>query len=123
MVDLMDEERFPAFAVDELGNRVMRVRGHRPQGLAARLCRIPYAGELIDYIILHYYGFRYRGEILRALEGSEFDAIYFYFLRHREGAIWIGTERSYDFPKPRGMIGRAEVSDAPARPLEIRLNT
>jgi len=46
----MDEERLPASAVDELGDRVMRVRGHRPQGLAARLCRIPYAGELIDYI-------------------------------------------------------------------------
>jgi len=109
----MDEERFPVSAVDELGNRVMRVRGHRPQGLAARLCGIPYAGELIDYIILHYYGFRYRGEILRALEGREFDVIYFagftmsfYFTRHRDGAIWIGTEHSYDFPKPRGMIGR-----------------
>ena len=123
MTDLMDDERLPASAVDEFGDRVMRVRGHRPHGLAARLRKGPYLSALIDYIILHYYGFRYRGEILRALEGSEFDAIYFYFLRHREGAIWIGTERSYDFPKPRGMIGRVEVSDAPARPLEIRLNT
>jgi len=50
----MDEERLPASAIDEFVDRVMHVRGHRPQGLAARLCRIPYVGELICYIILRY---------------------------------------------------------------------
>jgi len=112
MTDLMDDERLPASAVDEFGDRVMRVRGHRPHGLAARLRKGPYLTALIDYIILHYYGFRYRGEILRALEGREFDVIYFgglamsfYFSRHRDGAILIGSDQN-GLPRPTGIMGR-----------------
>jgi len=111
MTNLLDEKRFPDSLIDELGDRVIRVKAYRPRGVAARLTRIPYVGDAFDYALLHYYAFRHRSEILEAMRPYQFDVIYFaafsmsfYFLRDG-GAVWIGSELSRDFPKPWGVIG------------------
>jgi len=112
MTNLLDEKRFPDSLIDELGDRVIRVKAYRPRGVAARLTGIPYVGDAFDYAFLHYYALRHRDEILEALRPYHFDIIYFvsfsmsfYFPRDADDAVWIGSEITRDFPKPRGVVG------------------